>query len=90
MIIVEAIIVGIILLIVSTFAMGILHKIYPSDYTGCKNLPPESKSKYYFTTFIIGVLVHLICEYTKINKWYCENGNACIKKDSIITHPASW
>ena len=27
--------------------------------------------------FITGALIHIICEYTKINKWYCRNGNAC-------------
>jgi hypothetical protein len=27
--------------------------------------------------FMIGVLAHLICEYTGINKWYCKNGFAC-------------
>jgi hypothetical protein len=27
--------------------------------------------------FITGALIHMICEFTKINKWYCSNGNAC-------------
>lgn len=27
--------------------------------------------------FITGALIHIICEYTKINAWYCKNGNAC-------------
>jgi hypothetical protein len=27
--------------------------------------------------FITGVLIHIICEYTRINKWYCKHGNAC-------------
>ena len=27
--------------------------------------------------FIAGVVVHLLCEYFGINKWYCKNGLAC-------------
>jgi len=27
--------------------------------------------------FLIGVSIHLFCEVTHINKWYCINGNAC-------------
>ncbi len=27
--------------------------------------------------FIAGVVVHLLCEYFGINKWYCKNGVAC-------------
>jgi hypothetical protein len=29
--------------------------------------------------FIIGVIIHLFCEFTGINKWYCKNGNACLR-----------
>jgi hypothetical protein len=27
--------------------------------------------------FITGFLIHLICQFSGINKWYCKNGNAC-------------
>ena len=27
--------------------------------------------------FVTGVIIHLLCEGTGINKWYCKNGNAC-------------
>jgi len=27
--------------------------------------------------FIIGIITHLLCEFTGINKWYCTNGVAC-------------
>lgn len=75
----EAFAVGIILLLVSIPVMGTLHTLYPEDYTGCLNAPTKSKSKYYISTFIIGVIVHLICEGSGINDWYCNNGNACSK-----------
>ena len=27
--------------------------------------------------FIIGIITHLLCEFTGVNKWYCTNGAAC-------------
>jgi hypothetical protein len=75
--IVEAFTVGIILLIVSIPVMGSLHIMYPEDYAGCEHLPSKSKNKYYVSTVIIGILVHLLCEFSGLNKWYCKNGNAC-------------
>ena len=29
--------------------------------------------------FSTGVLIHLLCEFTGVNAWYCINGNACQK-----------
>lgn len=74
---IESFAVGIILLIVSIPIMAALHSLYPGDYAGCENMPPKSKNKYYVATFIIGILVHLLCEFSGVNKWYCVNGNAC-------------
>ena len=31
----------------------------------------------YFRIFILGASIHLFCEFTGINGWYCKNGNAC-------------
>lgn len=28
--------------------------------------------------FFAGFLVHLLCEITGLNRWYCKNGAACI------------
>ena len=28
--------------------------------------------------FILGATIHLFCEFTGVNKWYCKNGRACI------------
>ena len=28
--------------------------------------------------FFTGFFLHLICEYSGINRWYCKNGNACL------------
>jgi uncharacterized membrane protein len=29
------------------------------------------------SNFFTGVLIHYICEYTGLNKYYCKHGNAC-------------
>lgn len=37
-------------------------------------------NKYYameVSLFLTGFFVHLVCEYTGINRWYCRNGLAC-------------
>lgn len=28
---------------------------------------------------LTGIIVHLICEFSGLNTWYCKNGNACKK-----------
>ena len=89
MILQEAIAVGILLLLISIPAMGLLHRLYPEDYVGCEKLPPRSKTKYYITTFIIGFITHLVCEFTGINDWYCKNGNACLTYNPKVENPAS-
>lgn len=71
--IVEALIVGLI--------TGILGLIISTAFM----LPSKdfSLKKYHFwpqvllSFFLTGFLIHLICETTGINKWYCKHGNAC-------------
>lgn len=65
----EAFIVGIIILIVAFPVMKIQEYYYPGDVA--------SPQKYWVSTVIIGMLSHLICEFSGINKYYCNNGNAC-------------
>jgi hypothetical protein len=66
--ILEAILVGIILVLVSTPIMALTRRI---DFP-----VPE---KYYIATFVSGIIVHLLCEFTGLNKLYCREGSACKK-----------
>lgn len=34
--------------------------------------------------FLLGFLIHIFCEISGINTWYCKNGSAC------LVHPASF
>ena len=75
---VEASVVGIATVIIGSIVGFILGKCFST------NLPKICKSwnKNHImevSLFLTGFLLHIICEYTKINKWYCKNGNACQK-----------
>jgi hypothetical protein len=37
--------------------------------------------------FLLGFLIHILCEITGVNVWYCKNGSAC---NFDIIHPASF
>jgi len=62
----EAVIVGIILLLVSTPIMIVTHD---ADF--------PAPQKYYVATFATGMVVHLLCEFFGLNERYCKSGAAC-------------
>lgn len=72
--IVEAIVVGLMTMILGTI-LSVL-----SMYVSQRNF---SIGEVNFWTsllvvnFILGFLIHVICEWTGINKWYCSKGFAC-------------
>jgi len=75
-ILIEAGIVGIMTVIVGSLVGFILSKIVSSD------LPAECQkwNKFHImeiSLFLTGVIIHLVCEFGGLNKWYCSNGNAC-------------
>jgi hypothetical protein len=65
----EALILGIVILIIAIPVMRIQEYYYPGDVA--------SPQKYWISTVIIGILAHLLCEYSGINKYYCDHGYAC-------------
>jgi hypothetical protein len=34
----------------------------------------------FLSNAVAGAIFHLLCEVFGVNKWYCKNGNACLKK----------
>lgn len=75
---VEAIIVGIATVIVGTIVGFIIGKGFSN------NLPKICKSwnKNHImelSLFFTGFLLHIMFEYMRLNKWYCNNGKACQK-----------
>lgn len=76
---VEAVIVGIVLIIVGNLVSILLRKAK----IGHVELPSECKKwneKYIMeiSLFLTGVLTHLFFEMIGANGWYCKNGNACL------------
>lgn len=75
--IIEAVAVGILVVIMGTIVSNVISLLggsKPSSKDWNKNHVME------IALFFTGVLVHLVCEFSGINKWYCKNGNACAKK----------
>ena len=74
----EAFVVGIITVIVGNLVGFAIGKSLNVDLPGvCKDW-----NKYYtmeISLFLTGFLIHLICEFSGINKWYCKNGFACLR-----------
>jgi len=71
---IEASAVGIITGIIGFAVLFITYKL-ASD-----NLFDKNRKELYIivgSLVITGILIHLICEYSGINHWYCVNGNAC-------------
>jgi len=72
----EAFIVGIMVVLGGTIIGKIIaHFLSVPLPQACKNW-----NKYYImeiTLFLTGISIHLLCELTGINRWYCKHGAAC-------------
>lgn len=66
----EAFAIGLLILIIAIPVMKIQEYYFPGD----KGTP----HKYWISTIIIGMVAHFAREFSGINKYYCEHGNACI------------
>jgi amino acid permease len=66
----EALIVGLLVIVIGMVLHYISLKVY-----GEHDL--NDMKVFAIHLFVIGIITHLLCEYTGINKWYCTNGVAC-------------
>lgn len=72
----EAAIVGIATVVIGTLVGFVMGKLFSMNLPAiCKKWNKNHIME--ITLFLTGFLLHIICEYTGINKWYCKNGNAC-------------
>lgn len=74
-ILLEALVVGIMCIF-----LGLLLK-----FIILRNQPGVDYGSLMLFLFVLGFLIHLFCELTGINTWYCKNGSACFEN----VHPAS-
>lgn len=65
----EALMVGVVLTVVGM----LLHLL--TKYVKHHDMNDNTVLAVHF--FVAGFVVHLLCEYLGVNKWYCDNGVAC-------------
>lgn len=76
--IVEALIVGIVVVIVGSATGYIVGKFNDVDLPKvCKKWNKNHVME--ISLFITGVLSHFIFEILGLNRWYCKHGGACLK-----------
>lgn len=75
---VEASVVGIATVIVGTLVGFIIGKYFSTNLPAiCKSWNKNHIME--ICLFLTGFIIHILCEYLGVNKWYCNNGNACQK-----------
>ena len=75
----EAIFVGIATVLVGSIVGFFVGKLFSVDLPLiCKKWNKNHIME--ISLFFTGVIIHLLCEFTGINRWYCTNGNACLVK----------
>lgn len=73
---IEAIFVGIITVILGYVAGYIVNQLEKKETPDlCKNWNENYVMEK--SLFLTGFLVHVFCELTTVNKWYCKHGLAC-------------
>lgn len=69
---IEAISVGVATIFIGLLVSYTIGLIYNKNENFTKNYKLMSLG-----LFLTGFILHILCEYSGINKWYCKNGVAC-------------
>ena len=78
--IVEAFVVG---LLTSVVGVTISYFLLGDHFFHEKRSSKSEIYKIILAFFLTGIIIHLGCEWSSLNKWYCRHGNACdVKKTS--------
>ena len=73
---IEAIVVGLATVLLGVIVGGITGKYLSLDTSELYRIL-NKKHFLKISLFFTGFFLHLICEYSNINRWYCKNGYAC-------------
>ena len=78
-ILIEALTVGVLTVVVGSIVGFTLSKLFSNNLPKiCKQWNKNHIME--LSLFLTGFAIHLLCEISGINKWYCVNGNACKKR----------
>jgi hypothetical protein len=73
----EATFVGIFIMIVGYIVSSLLSRFFTKKHyhSECKDWNKNHIME--IALFLTGFMTHLLCEYFKLNLWYCKHGAAC-------------
>ena len=75
---IEALIVGIATVIIGNIVGFVIGRFFSTNLPAiCKTWNKNHIME--ISLFFTGFILHILCEYSGINKWYCKNGVACKK-----------
>ena len=75
---IEAFVVGIATVIIGSIVGFVVGKYFSTNLPKiCKSWNKNNIME--ICLFFTGFILHIMCVFMKINKWYCNNGNACQK-----------
>ena len=73
---IEAVIVGVLVVVIGTVVGFFVGRAASVDLpTVCKRWNKNHVME--ISLFLTGVITHILCEVSGLNKWYCKNGRAC-------------
>tara|TARA_Y100000768_G_C23682980_1_gene543169 strand:- start:267 stop:500 length:234 start_codon:yes stop_codon:yes gene_type:complete len=72
---VEAIFFGLSVVAVGSLISFLISLMGDSTKSACKNWNKNHVME--IALFLTGFVLHITCEYTGLNRWYCKNGVAC-------------